>query len=186
MRLPVVSVLSLLTGMSLGARMCAPPIPIRETTEVAHAEPAPAAPVTAAPVAAPERTEVAPERVVAPPSPLETLVSTPLRRLTVPWAEVERVLFDSTLAATPAALESLCASTPDPWAVLLEEHAFDERIREIAKTAPTERSERLVWHESVFRPWLTTELPLFLDQLHRHRVPAEMVDRYRTKKLEHL
>jgi hypothetical protein len=137
--------------------------------------------VAAEPIASP------PPKAPEQPAPSSVLLAFPLRTLDVPWDEVERTLRLSALATTPAELQVLCDSTGDGWKVLCDERAFLERVREVQQEAPVGNwSARAQWHQVRFSPWLTENLVLFVDQLYRHRVPAEMVDRFRNRMLEHL
>jgi len=122
------------------------------------------------------------------PTPLPPLAAVaPMARIDVPWADLERTLHDSTLVRSPAELGELAAAVEDVWAVLCAEREFDARVREVLReqpVPPTPWVERKHWRDSRWLPWVETNLPLFVDQLYRFRVPAAVVDRYRNRKLD--
>jgi hypothetical protein len=99
----------------------------------------------------------------------------------------QRVLYGSVLVQSPVELREVAMPSVDVWAVLQAEHEFHERMRVVMREKPITApfSERKYWHESRFVPWLDVELPLFVDQLHRLRVPAGAVDRFYHRMLEH-
>jgi len=175
--------IGLLVGKLLLLRPDAVVIPEREFVQQREAAPPPApmqtAPRVEVPAAAPP---------AAAPQPEALSVGHPaLGMVSASWAEIDRVLYGSVLVQSPVELREVAVPSVDVWAVLQAEHEFHERMRIVMREKPITApfSERKYWHESRFVPWLDTELPLFVDQLHRLRVPAGAVDRFYHRMLEH-
>ena len=163
-------------------------------TQPASLPPEPKVEHVEAPSLAPVQTAPRVEVPVTMPPPLAT--SQPealsaghpaLGAASASWAEIERVLYGSVLVQSPVELREVAMPSVDVWAVLQAEHEFHERMRVVMREKPITApfSERKYWHESRFVPWLDVELPLFVDQLHRLRVPAGAVDRFYHRMLEH-
>lgn len=150
-----------------------------ERVEAPSAAPVQTAPRVEVPAAAPPAAAPQPEALSAGHPALGAVSAS--------WAEIERVLYGSVLVQSPVELREVAMPSVDVWAVLQAEHEFHERMRVVMREKPITApfSERKYWHESRFVPWLDVELPLFVDQLHRLRVPAGAVDRFYHRMLEH-
>ena len=160
---------------------------VRETVEVpAERDVQPEVRAEVAALLAPrEEVPTAQPQAEQPQPPLAAVA--PLARVDVPWADLERTLHDSTLVRSPAELHELAAAVEDVWAVLCAEREFDAHVRKVLDEQPapvTPWAERKHWRDSRWVPWVETNLPLFVDQLYRFRVPAAVVDRYRNRKLD--
>lgn len=111
--------------------------------------------------------------------------------LNVSHNELAQVLDRSSLVRSPLELTELMRVLPPPevWSVLNMERDFQKRWADVINKGPGQDAlyrDRKLYHETVITPWVHSNLPMFLTELHMKYVPMEMVERFRIRQLENL